>query len=255
MRFGLIGHPLAGSVSPAIFARAYGGKWPYDLIDGADFELSWQKFLSDYRAINITAPFKELAFARVDSVAEDCAAIGAINIAVKTPEGIKGYNSDYLGVRKVLEDNGFGPGHVAVVAGFGGAGKAAYAAARSLGMDTVVCNRTPKSLSGCSYQQDASLPVDPAKQFGERPCQPGTAVLQTRPLEELPMLAAVADILIYTLPMPTEGVSCPAVLEANYKTPGMEYAATELYIRGNVWHLEQARTGYALMTGEEPFGL
>ena len=225
LRFGLIGHPLAGSGSPALFARAYGGRWPYDLIEGADFELSWQKFLSDYQAINITAPFKELAFARVDSVAEDCRAIGAINIAVKTPEGIKGYNSDYLGVRKVLEDNGFGKGAVAVVAGFGGAGKAAYAAAVSAGMDAVVCNRTARPLRNS---------------------------LNTRPLEELPVLAAVADILIYTLPVAMEGVSCPVVLEANYKTPGMEYAATERYIHGRVWHLEQARTGYELMTGEAP---
>lgn len=223
MRFGLIGHPLAGSASPAVFARAYGGKWPYDLIEGEDFELSWQKFLAGYRAVNITAPFKELAFARVDSVAEECAAIGAINIAVKDPSGIKGYNSDFLGVRKVLEDNGFGPGSVAVVAGFGGAGKAAYAAAVSLGMDTVACNRTAKG---------------PA-----------------RPLDALSVLAAAADILIYTLPVPLPGISCPVVLEANYKAPGMEYAAAERYIPGSEWHLGQARTGYAIMTGEEPLGL
>ena len=252
MRFGLIGHPVAGSVSPAVFARAYGGRWPYDLIEGADFELSWQRFLSDYRAINITAPFKELAFARVGSVAEDCRAIGAINIAVKTPEGIKGYNSDYLGVRKVLEDSGFGPGRKAVVAGFGGAGKAVYAAAVSLGMDTVVCNRTPKELSVGSNRPGGSFPAETAKGFWEKQSLPGTAALQTRPLEELPDLAAAADILIYTLPVPMAGISCPVVLEANYKTPGMEYSATERYIPGNVWHLEQARTGYALMTGVEP---
>ncbi len=224
-RFGLIGHPLAGSGSPALFERAYGGRLPYDLIEGEDFEASWARFLKDYQAINITAPFKELAFERVIPADETVRRIGAVNIAVKTEKGIIGYNSDCLGVRKLLEDKGFGKDAVAVVAGFGGAGKAAYAAAVSLGMDAVVCNRTAKPLGDGGF---------------------------TRPLEELPILAAVADILIYTLPVATEGVSCPAVLEANYRSPGMQYAASSLYIPGTDWLLEQARTGYELMTGEAP---
>ncbi len=224
-RFGLIGHPLAGSGSPALFERAYGGRLHYDLIEGEDFEASWARFLKDYQAINITAPFKELAFERVIPADETVRRIGAVNIAVKTEKGIIGYNSDCLGVRKLLEDKGFGKDAVAVVAGFGGAGKAAYAAAVSLGMDAVVCNRTAKPLGDGGF---------------------------TRPLEELPILAAVADILIYTLPVATEGVSCPAVLEANYRSPGMQYAASSLYIPGTDWLLEQARTGYELMTGEAP---
>jgi len=225
MKFGLIGHPLAGSGSPALFTKAYDGRWPYDLIEGADFEQSWKTFLSDYQAINITAPFKELACARVRSegrVSPECEAMGAINIAVKTPEGIVGHNSDYLGVREVLRQEGFGEGDVAIVAGFGGAGKAAAAAARSLGMDVTVCNRSPR---------------------------PGA-----RPLEELPLLAAVADLLIYTLPVAVpevEGIDVPAILEANYRTPCLEGAAPR-YIPGKLWLLEQARTGYALMTGEKP---
>ena len=260
MRFGLIGHPLEGSGSPELFRKAYDGRWPYDLIESASFEDSWKRFLSDYQAINITAPFKEAAFERIladgGSVSEDAAAIGAVNIAVKSGEGSKeatgspaadgivGYNSDSLGVRALLSRAGFGDGDVAIVAGFGGAGKAAAAAARSLGMDVTVCNRSRRTLADGS---------------------------QTRPLEELPVLCAVADILIYTLAMPLEqaigdgvavpagGLDCgsvsdwglPAILEANYRTPCLEGAA-EHYISGREWLLEQARAGYALMTGERP---
>ena len=86
-RFGLIGHPIAHSGSPALFAEWCGGRWPYDLIEGADFEASWQRFLDGYDAINITAPFKEEAFKRVmgnGTVDEGISDIGAINIAVKT---------------------------------------------------------------------------------------------------------------------------------------------------------------------------
>lgn len=235
-RFALIGYPLASSGSPALFYRAYNGKWPYELVDEPDFELAWERFLKDYKAINISAPFKEKAFKKVDFADDSARAIGAVNIAVKTAKGIKGYNSDYSGVRKVLENRGFGKNSTAVVAGYGGAGKAAYAAAKSLGMNTVVCNRTHKVLRNSVYS--------------------------TLPLEDLLMLAAKVDVLIYTLPIGLEfaqegqsesfGLHCPVILEANYKTPSMQSAATKEYISGREWLLEQAKAGYRLMTGETP---
>lgn len=226
-RFGLIGHPIAHSGSPALFAEWCGGKWPYDLIEGAGFEASWQRFLDGYDAINITAPFKEAAFKKVleSGIMEaEVREIGAINIAVKTKEGIKGYNSDYLGVRKLLQDNGFGPGSNVVAAGWGGAGRAAAAAARAEGCTVTVCNRSLKA--------------------------PGI-----RPLEELPSLAAKADLLIYTLPTPVPEIALlaspgttagPVILEANYRDPCL--AGTGLpYITGTAWLRAQAVTGFPLM--------
>ena len=238
MRFGLIGHPLAGSGSPALFREAYQDRWPYDLIEGADFEKSWRTFLSDYQAINITAPFKEAAYARLledgGSAGPECESIGAINIAVKTADGIVGRNSDFLGVRQILQQEGFGQGQVALVAGYGGAGKAAAAAAQSIGMDAVVCNRSPRQLPGGQM---------------------------TRPLAELPILAAVTDILIYTLPAAIPEISfllqdegpaaVPVVLEANYRTPCLAETPAK-YIPGSRWLLEQARCGYSLMTSQTP---
>ena len=97
-RFGLIGHPVAGSFSPKLFEAAYGGRYPYDLIEGAEFGASWQRFLDEYDGINITAPFKEFAFRAVDALADDARLCGAVNLAVKTPAGIVGYNTDVAGV-------------------------------------------------------------------------------------------------------------------------------------------------------------
>ena len=65
-RFGLIGHPIAHSLSPALFRAAYGGKYAYDLIETPDFEAAWARFLADYKAINVSAPFKGNAFVRAD---------------------------------------------------------------------------------------------------------------------------------------------------------------------------------------------
>jgi Shikimate 5-dehydrogenase len=132
-RFGLIGHPIAHSLSPALFTAAYGGKYPYDLIQTPDFEEAWARFLAGCKAINVTAPFKENAFARVDWRSPECERIGATNLVVKTPEGTRAYNSDYRGVKSLLEPLGC---RSAAVIGFGGAGKAALAAAEDLGLDT-----------------------------------------------------------------------------------------------------------------------
>ena len=259
IKFGLIGHPLTGSGSPALFAKAYGGKWEYDLIDEPEFETAWGRFLADYEAVNVTAPFKTAAFERVAAcgrLSEDAVAAGAVNIVVKEASGdagsvcpgnaavrpgdggsaplLAGYNSDYLGLKALLSAEGFGAGDVAVVAGFGGAGRAAAAAARALGMDVVVCNRTVAA-PGCSLPGS----VPPA---------------QIRPLAELPVLAGVADIVIYTLPIAVpeiEGLNVPVVLEANYVSPCLENYGGR-YISGKRWLLEQARAGYAIMTGEKP---
>jgi hypothetical protein len=99
MKFGLIGHPIGHSLSPALFKAGYDGKYTYDLIETPDFEEAYQRFLNDYDGINVTAPFKELAIRKADILSEECKAIGATNLLIKTPEGIKAYNSDFLGVR------------------------------------------------------------------------------------------------------------------------------------------------------------
>ena len=146
---------------------------------------------------------------------------------------LAGYNSDYLGLKALLSAEGFGAGDVAVVAGFGGAGRAASAAARALGMDVVVCNRTVAAPGG-----GLPGPFSPA---------------QIRPLAELPVLAGVADIVIYTLPVAVpeiEGLNVPVVLEANYVSPCLENYGGR-YISGKRWLLEQARAGYEIMTGEK----
>jgi len=220
-KFGLIGYPIKGSGSPALFTAAYNGRWPYELIENPDFEAAWELFLKDYHAINITAPFKEKAFSRVletGEVAPECKEMGAINIAVKSSTGIRGYNSDFLGVLKVLKDKGFGEGQTALSVGYGGAGKAAAAAAKAVGMDVVICNRSIKA--------------------------PGM-----RPLQEIPLLAEVADLLIYNIPFPIpemEGIRVPALLEANYRSPSYRDSA-DLYIPGTEWLKAQAETGYPLM--------
>ena len=271
MKFGLIGHPIAHSLSPALFKAGYEGRYPYELIEGADFEDSYRRFLEGYDGINVTAPFKELAFDKADILSPECEAVGATNLLVKTPDGIKAYNSDYLGVRMWLSDVAEGlkrtpptpsswapppaargiarfsspqPHQTAVkalIVGLGGAGKAAAAAAESLGMEVIRMNRTIKN---------------------ER----------TRPLSDFRECFREADIVIYNIPTAIPGLSGLTdedfgagkpkyILEANYKNPSFDEGfirkmkkANPLaeYTSGKTWLLYQALTGYELFTGEKP---
>ena len=237
-KFGLIGHPIAHSLSPALFKAAYDGKYAYDLIEGEDFETSYRRFIEEYDAINVTAPFKEAAFAKADILSEECASTGATNLLVKTPEGIKAYNSDFLGVRmwlsEVTEDL---KGVKILIVGLGGAGKAAAAAAESLGMDVFRMNRT--------VRDSRTLPLDKFREC----------------LRE-------ADIMIYNIPAAIPELKeltdsdfnedkPKLILEANYKDPSLRetmesFGSKAVYTGGETWLLYQAMTGYKILTGEKP---
>lgn len=134
-RFGLIGNPIRHSLSPRLFGAAFGGRYPYDLIEETVFGEAWKRFVEGYRAINVTAPFKQDAFEAADWKSPECERCRATNLCLKTPHGVAAYNSDYLAVKAILEE--CGGGRVAVI-GLGGAGKAALAAAEDLGLETSV---------------------------------------------------------------------------------------------------------------------
>ena len=240
-RFGLIGHPIAHSLSPALFKAGYEGRYLYDLIETENFEEAYERFLRDYDGINVTAPFKELAVRKADILSEECRQIGAANILIKTPEGIKAHNSDYLGVRQWLCEvvEGLNIGPTILIVGLGGAGKAAAEAARSLGFRTILMNRT---------------------RFSD----------EIRPLEEFCRCFREADIIIYNIPMAIPQVAelteddyrgTKVILEANYKNPSFDKALTDRiiesnpnarYVSGETWLLYQALTGYEIFTGEKP---
>ena len=284
-KFGLIGHPIAHSLSPALFKAGYDGRYPYELIETENFEEAYRRFLDGYDGINVTAPFKELAYAKADILSEECRIIKATNLLVRTPEGIKAYNSDYLGVRMWLMEaaeglksvlppwpQGEGPtkwegffstppqphstARVLIV-GTGGAGKAAAVAAASLGMDLILMNR---SMEKAEAVAESVAVMDPAP------------AVEVRPLEDFRECFRTADIVIYNIPSAIPALAELSaedfnpghhkfILEANYKNPSFD---KELIMKmmtanpeatctkGTTWLLYQALTGYEIFTGEKP---
>ncbi|MGM9734881.1 MAG: shikimate dehydrogenase family protein [Candidatus Cryptobacteroides sp.] len=256
-KFGLIGDPIAHSLSPALFRAGYDGRYPYDLIEGGDFDDSFRRFMEEYDGVNVTAPFKELAFRRAGNCSAECGVIGAANILVKTPEGVKAYNSDFLGVRKWLEEVSGGRKMSVLIAGCGGAGKAAAFASASLGFNTLLMNR------------DRSKAEQIAAKAGYFP---GSG-FDVRDLDDFRICMIESDITIYNIPSPIPALSglsaddfaCRSgrrhILEANYRNPSFCGRLAQMmdapgsrttYTGGRKWLLYQALTGYEIFTGETP---
>ena len=284
-KFGLIGHPIAHSLSPALFKAGYDGRYPYELIETEDFEEAYRRFLDGYDGINVTAPFKELAYAKADILSQECRIIKATNLLVKTTDGVKAYNSDYLGVRMWLMEVAEGlkrtpptswapppaargvarfstppqPHSTArvLIVGTGGAGKAAAVAAASLGMDLILMNR---SMEKAEAVAESVAAMDPAP------------AVEVRPLEDFRECFRTADIVIYNIPSAIPALAELSaedfnpghhkfILEANYKNPSFD---KELIMKmmtanpeasctkGTTWLLYQALTGYEIFTGEKP---
>lgn len=267
-KFALIGSGIQDSGSPRLFKAAYAGKYPYELLDGDDFAPLYQKFLEGYAAVNVTQPFKEQALAAADSVSEAAQLCGAANMLVKLPGGkVEADNSDFEGVTISLmsayavadvdvdDEDAFADflaDKTALIVGCGGAGKAAAAAAVALGYGTVVLmNRTMERAEAlkkhfCDFF-DGEL--DPEE-------------IRTAPLSDFAKEFAAADLVIYNLPCPAEQIrdideKCLGrdkfILEANYKTPNLEYLKDRCtYISGLNWLYNQAVVAYERFTGIQP---
>ena len=252
-KFGLIGHPIAHSLSPALFKAGYDGRYPYELIETPDFNEAYQRFLDEYHGINVTAPFKELAYNKADIISEECRLIGATNLLVKTPEGITAYNSDFLGLLYWLNTLTHYPQsriEKALIVGLGGAGKAASVAAWKTGLEVILMNR------------DISKAEDMANRLGSK--------CTVRPLADFVKCFNEADIIIYNLPLKLPEIDTISLastngkkilMEANYKNPSFDQNTLNMltgkgidieYHSGRTWLLLQALTGYELFTGEKP---
>lgn len=265
-KFGLIGKDIAASQSPALFKAAFKGKYPFDLLQGDDFAPLYSKFKKEYQAVNVTAPFKRDALAAADVATEAAELCGAANMLVKLPGGrVQADNSDFEGVAlSVLsayamndvdvddEDafDAFLSRKTALVAGCGGAGRAAAAALVSLGFGrTILMDRTPEKAE--------ELKKHLIGFFDDL----GADDIVVAPIGDFAKEFEKADMVAYAIPAKIDGISAiedlapnkgKYVLEACYNSPALDSISSKFnYISGYNWLLNQAIVSYEEFTGEE----
>lgn len=146
LKFGLLGHPVGHSVSPAIHQAAYDAfRLPhvYALCD-CPTELDVEAQVAALRAghwagLNVTVPWKRVAMRLADRVDSSAAETGAANVLVREPAGsIVAHNTDAPALGRLLEAGTTGAvRRVGLVLGNGGAALAAVVAAKRAGCSTV----------------------------------------------------------------------------------------------------------------------
>ncbi|AEB11874.1 shikimate dehydrogenase [Marinithermus hydrothermalis] len=148
MRLGLIGYPLAHSVSPAMHRaalQAAGLEGIYRLLETPPDELESRvmEVRRGYRGVNVTVPHKVAVLPYLDEVSPEVQAIGAVNTIVNEEGRLVGHNTDAPGFTRALEAAGVtARGLRAVVLGAGGAARAVVYALVQAGARVRVANRT-----------------------------------------------------------------------------------------------------------------
>ena len=159
--YGLIGNPVAHSLSPAVHNAAFAARrrdaiyLPFRVESLGDF----LEAVESYRlsGLSITLPHKEAmasAATRVDSEARE---VGAINTIVRRGGKLLGFNTDLAGITVPLEKRLRLAGARVLVAGAGGAARAAaFALARRQARVLVVARR-PEQAAELAQQVDAEV--------------------------------------------------------------------------------------------------
>lgn len=242
-KFGLVGYPISHSLSPRLFRAAYpDSDMTYDLIEVESVEEGLEIFNREYDAVNVTAPFKESAFSaanRSDSISRS---LGATNLLMKKDGTIQASNTDFWAVTNILrlQKMRFEDPNVMVV-GCGGAGKSAALASTNLHLTTVLANRSLKKAREFCFKHGGMAPVA-LDRIADQIC-----------LNNI-------GLIIYTLPVAIPGLeSLPlegkVVIEANYNNPCLGQICRDkgaIYVPGQEWLVQQAVTGFTLMTGITP---
>jgi shikimate dehydrogenase len=234
-RAAVIGHPVAHSRSPALFARfaaASGIALAYEAIDVPPDELAatlarWRT-LPEFVGCNVTLPHKERALALADRVEPSALACGAANVLTRDGDALVADNTDVAGVEAALAQHGVAlRGARVAILGAGGAARAVAEAARRSGAARI-------TVAARNLDRAAAV----AAAFGAFACA----------LDDVPR----ADLYVNATPVGMEGQPQLSLLPAN-APPGA--AAFDLvYVPEDTPFLIDARArGLRTVTGTAMF--
>lgn len=165
---GIIGNPVAHSMSPALHNRAF-TELNLDYVylafrvDPGNVArvLDGMRAMENFRGLSVTIPHKLEVFACVDEISDADQGIGSINTIVNDGGRLRGLGTDGPGARQALIDSGLQPaGSRVAIVGTGGA-------ARAIAFDLAFNARPEKlTLLGVAQEELAQLTRDIAEKSG-----------------------------------------------------------------------------------------
>jgi shikimate dehydrogenase len=168
--FGLIGDPVAHSLSPFIMNRAFDALG-LDAVYVA-FGIPPQRFVTSMAGLtalgisglNVTYPYKEEVLYHLDAVSAEVEVINAVNTVVFYEDEIQGYNTDAAGTALAIENFSDVPleGARAFVFGMGASARAAAYGMLERGAERVVfATRSPEKAPMVVERFQFSFPEQP----------------------------------------------------------------------------------------------
>ena len=160
MDYGLIGAKLGHSYSVAIHAQL--GDYDYRLCEQTGEEFVDLLNRRDFRGLNVTIPYKKLAFEHCDALSDTAREVGCVNTLVVRPDSsLYGHNTDIGGFIALARRAGVTiAGKKAVILGSGGTSLTARAACRRLGArEIVVVSRSGPVDYAALYRDHADAEV------------------------------------------------------------------------------------------------
>ena len=153
MKYGLIGEKLGHSWSCEIHGMIP-EDYEYELLELAPGEVGAFMSARDFRAFNVTIPYKKTVIPFLDHLSEEAALTGSVNTVVNKGGALYGYNTDVYGLTaQLLRDGNPIRGKSAFVLGTGGVSRSAAQAAKRAGAKSVAFVSREKKDGAVTYEE------------------------------------------------------------------------------------------------------
>lgn len=169
MRYGLIGEHLGHSYSKEIHEML--GKYTYELKELTPDEVGPFMEAHDFDGINVTIPYKQTVIPYLDEVDAAALAIGAVNTVVNRNGKLYGYNTDYYGMKSMLERKGYNiKDSKVLILGTGGTSRTAKAVMTDMGAREVYKVSRSEKEDVITYLDAVELHADADYIINTTPC-------------------------------------------------------------------------------------
>ncbi len=193
MEYGCIGEHLGHSFSKEIHNALT--DYDYQLKELTPDDLKVYMTEKDFKAINVTIPYKKDVIPFLDWISDEAKTIGAVNTIVNKNGKIYGYNTDFYGLKALIERQNVSlRGKSVAILGSGGTSNTAVAVAESMKALPVLRVSREKKESYITYDKLYEAYSDVEIIINTTPCgmYPDTGKSAVE-LNKLPCVQAVFD--------------------------------------------------------------
>ena len=158
-KYGCIGKKLTHSFSKEIHGKL--ADYNYELIELTEEEITPFFEMKEFAAINVTIPYKQTVIPFLDSISDIASRIGAVNTIINRDGKLYGYNTDYYGMKALIERIGVNlTGKKVLILGTGGTSKTARVLATDLGAREILNVSRRKSDECVTYEEVIEAHLD-----------------------------------------------------------------------------------------------